>query len=978
MRRKRVWLWLPLALTVRAFGQPVLFPPVLRVGAPLGTTAPVTDTIVLSSAGSSAQDFDTAIRYSNGPGGWLSLSPASGRTPKKIVVSADPSNLPAGTYEAQILATVGPLHLSAWTSVLFTVAPAASNPGGLGVSPSSLLFQGNSTSSDLTISVANAPGSGVQATPFSVYVNSTGWLTVVSQDATTPGAVKVRANLQGLSSGTYTASVTLTSAGGKSTVVPVTFVVPRNVPGQTVTLSVAQRALQFQHQSGAANPPSQTVIVSTDAAVYQQYTATASDPWIGVSPASYIAPSSTASATAPGLLYVAVNPTGLAVGTYTGKVTLASSGATGVELPVTLSVISTPVVNVNPSFISLDTDSQILTSNLSITGSTAFVFSAAVAPNTPWLTLAATGGVASPYGVDIGLSANVTGLPPGVYNSSVTITASGGTPKITVPVILTVTGVSVTAALQTSPKSLDFTVISGDKPAAQGIVVMSAQAVAQSFVASATAEAGWISIDPMSGQTPMQAKVTVSSDLAPGTYTGSLVFTPVPDGEATTVTVKYKVIARTLTATPSSLTFTQTQQGAAVLPQEVQISANAPSSFRIVSQPDWAKVQASILFTPAKLVVSVDPTGLDAGSYNGVIRLTGPGDLLIPVSLTVPAIPPPTVAPTSLAFAYELGAAAPAAQTLRIDNPSGSARFSAGAATESGLNWLTVSPTDGSTPGALTVRLNVALLTPGKHAGAITVRVDGAAARTLTVPVALTVTGTATDVRDILNSATMAPGPIAPGELVTIFGRGLGPLAPVSARPSSAGAYGVDLGGMRVYFDELPAPLLYAQEQQINAIVPYGVYGRATVRIHVESAAGYSLPIETKVADAAPGIFTLSPGARGQAAALNADNTANSASNPIDRGSVVAIYLTGEGQTDPPGQDGRIINTDFRKPLLPVTATVGGAEAEVLFAGSASSLVSGVCQVNVRIPDAVPPGAQPIEIRIGGIPTQGGVTITVR
>src|SRR5262249_52275454 len=129
---------------------------------------------------------------------------------------------------------------------------------------------------------------------------------------------------------------------------------------------------------------------------------------------------------------------------------------------------------------------------------------------------------------------------------------------------------------------------------------------------------------------------------------------------------------------------------------------------------------------------------------------------------------------------------------------------------------------------------------------------------------------------------------------------------------------------------------------------------------------------------AAPGIFTTGSSGRGAAAALNADATPNSVLNPAPRGSVIVLYVTGEGQTDPPGQDGRVISTDLRKPLLPVTATIAGVPAEVLYAGSASTLVSGLCQVNVRIPGSIDAGTQPMEIQVGGVATQNGVTIEVK
>jgi uncharacterized protein (TIGR03437 family) len=172
--------------------------------------------------------------------------------------------------------------------------------------------------------------------------------------------------------------------------------------------------------------------------------------------------------------------------------------------------------------------------------------------------------------------------------------------------------------------------------------------------------------------------------------------------------------------------------------------------------------------------------------------------------------------------------------------------------------------------------------------------------------------------------------------------------------------------------------LLSVRHDRINAIVPYALHGRTTARVQVEIQDKLSIPIEVKVVDSAPGIFTVSGLGRGQAAALNADFTPNSPLNPAPRGSVIAIYGTGEGQTDPPGQDGRILATDLRRPLLPVTALVAGRPAEVVYTGSASTMVSGVFQTNIRIPEDVEAGAAAVQIRVGTAESPPGVTIAVR
>jgi len=164
-------------------------------------------------------------------------------------------------------------------------------------------------------------------------------------------------------------------------------------------------------------------------------------------------------------------------------------------------------------------------------------------------------------------------------------------------------------------------------------------------------------------------------------------------------------------------------------------------------------------------------------------------------------------------------------------------------------------------------------------------------------------------------------------------------------------------------------------------MVPYGVFGRASTNIVVEYAGVQSNPVPFVVSNAAPGIYTLNQAGNGPGAIINQDGvTVNGAATPEKRGNIISVYMTGEGQTNPAGQDGVIIQpTGLKKPLLTVTATVGGVDAPVLYAGSAAFLVSGVMQVNLQIPTTVTPGSSvPIVISVGGTPSQTGVTVAVQ
>src|SRR5205085_1102206 len=117
----------------------------------------------------------------------------------------------------------------------------------------------------------------------------------------------------------------------------------------------------------------------------------------------------------------------------------------------------------------------------------------------------------------------------------------------------------------------------------------------------------------------------------------------------------------------------------------------------------------------------------------------------------------------------------------------------------------------------------------------------------------------------------------------------------------------------------------------------------------------------------------------GQGAVLNQNTTLNSPNNPEAKGRVLVLYATGEGQTNPQGNTGRIIGSDVRSPVSPVSVRIGGRPAAVEYAGSAPGLVAGTFQVNVRIPQDAPSGsAVSIELQVGQAISQAGVTVAIQ
>jgi uncharacterized protein (TIGR03437 family) len=232
----------------------------------------------------------------------------------------------------------------------------------------------------------------------------------------------------------------------------------------------------------------------------------------------------------------------------------------------------------------------------------------------------------------------------------------------------------------------------------------------------------------------------------------------------------------------------------------------------------------------------------------------------------------------------------------------------------------------------------------------------------------------------IQNAASYATGAVSPGEIVVLYGAGLGPSALATSQvDSGTGLLQTTVAGTTVLFNDTPAALLYTSANQVSAIVPYEITGSATAEILVNYQGQNVAAVgAVTVAPSAPGIFTVNSGT-GQAAALNQDGSVNSVTNAAAAGSTIVLYLTGEGQTAPPGVDGKIATAaPYPAPVLPVTVTIGGQPATYAYAGAAPGEVAGVMQINASIPMGVAGSTVPVSVQIGTVSTQNGVTIAVQ
>lgn len=979
---------IPVILSVAGASPLTAAPGQLTFSYVIGGTPPSPQNLSVTAVTGGEINFGVTASTTSG-GNWLAVTPVSGQTPATLSVSVNTTGLAPGTYAGTITLTP-PAGTGGALQVPVTLTVNASP--SLNVNPTSLAFYyqtGGALPSQQILSLTT-PGASIA---FSVSAtSSSNWLVVTPVSGFTPGDLTVGVNasiVQALGQGRYEGSIQITAPGASNS--PVTVPVTLTVSPYPL-LSVSPASLTFDVQPGGSAPAQKTLHVSSSSASspitfsVSTTTTTTGVNWLTASPSS---------ATTPATINVGIGPSGLtlAPGTYTGSVVL-TSGAAGnspLSVPVTLNVSNVPVLVATPNnltFVYQIGRSLPAGKSVSLTSTgVPITFTASAASTGNWLSINQTSGTTP---ATLGVFVNPTGLSAGQYDGTITLTPqTSGAATQTIQVRLLV---SANALLSVSPDYLSFNFSPGGTTLLQQTLAVASTSDPLNFTVTwseTTGPSGWLAVTPLSGQTPSNLMVYANAAaLAPGIYDGSITVTAA-GANAQSVPVRVTVTTgNTVAVSPTSLRFEQPMGGAAPAAQTIRITSSGASlnfsASATTEVGNWLSVTPTAGSTPGTISVSVNGAGLSQGTYRGTVTIVAVGAAnspqTIPVTLTITAAQTMAANPTSLSFSFQQGGSAPPAQKITVTSTGGSLNFSVSVSTTSGGNWLSASPTSGATSAEVTVSVNPAGLAPGTYNG--TVRLESAAASNSPVTVQVTLTVTALVVGPIsavVNGASWVAGPVAPGEILTLGGTNLGPTTPAGLRLTPAGLVDTTLSDTRVLFDGIPAPLIYVSRNQINCVAPYGIAGRVTTRVQVEYQGVRSDPLELRVADTAPGIFTLDASGRGQGAILNQNFSVNGPNNPAAKGSVVMIYATGEGQTNPPGRDGEVTGSVLRRPIRDVMVTIGGVPARVEYAGSAPGFVAGVLQVNVVVPENAPSGnAVPVILTIGGVSSPATVSMAIR
>ncbi len=512
----------------------------------------------------------------------------------------------------------------------------------------------------------------------------------------------------------------------------------------------------------------------------------------------------------------------------------------------------------------------------------------------------------------------------------------------------------------------------------------------------------WITVTPTTGSLSATLTVRVNpTTLGTGVYDASVDVTVL--GVITTIPIILDVVTAlpTLTLSPASVnlsTASTAVQGTVTL----TTTGTAITFTASVTGAPWLTLDpnstAGVVLPggPVTLTFTADPTTLSPQSkvYSGLIVIVATGvpaanktqNVIVnfTVDSSLPTItllwPNPVQANTGAVTLWITGANFYSGTTVKANNTS--------------LTPTLLSPTQ------IQVVVPAGLLTvPGTNVAMVVTNPLGGGS---SAPAPLNVSNAPT-IQAVLNAASYAAESVSPGEIVALFGQGIGPPNPVYMTISN-GYVNQNVGGLLVIVGSnvngyQSAPLLYADPNQVTVQIPYGVQPGPGQTIQISNGTVVAnLPNGSTITVGvnAPGIFTADGSGIGQAAAEVYSGATglytglNSASNATTATDTVVLYLTGEGEylTPSGAHTGYIIPPPTPPATLPPqmpaaiapTVTIGGVAAPVVYAGAVEGSIIGLLQINVTVPSGITPGNSLVVVTFPatGNTTQAGVTLTTK
>ncbi|MFN0101042.1 MAG: BACON domain-containing protein [Bryobacteraceae bacterium] len=540
-------------------------------------------------------------------------------------------------------------------------------------------------------------------------------------------------------------------------------------------------------------------------------------------------------------------------------------------------------------------------------------------------------------------------------------------------------------SVKVSPAALVFTFQEGAAtlPAAQTLAVSAASSGAVATVQVSSGGSLWLAFTPLSGKTALSVKVSVNPTSLPvGQYAGTITLsTPETGGDPVTVpvTLNIKSPPSDLKVAPATLSVTYRLGDAAPPPAFIYLTTTGGllSFTAAVTGAKWMRV------TPASgavfpgfrtgVAVAVDVADLTPGTQKGTVTLSAPDAVTkttsVAVNLTVQ--PGQAVATTLWPPRIIRGAVD---STVTITGQ----RFFSGTTVKSGNTALKTTILG---PNVLTAVVPSSLLANPGTVPIVAANPDpgGGAAQVLN----LEVLPPGPLLLAVVNAASQRPAPIAPGSVFTLYGSGLGPDT-LTAFDGSTPSVPAAMSGTRVLLNGSPMPVIYSSARQVSAAGPNDLVPDRPFMLEVEYNGVKSLPFPVLSAASAPALFTTNGAGTGNAAAfqidpVKGDFTLNSDKTPATKGAILVLYATGVGPPLPIPLDGLVATEASTISIANVSVLLGDVVAEVLYAGAAPGLITGIVQINARVPEGTPTGkAVPITLKVDNAASPAGVTLNIK
>ena len=298
-----------------------------------------------------------------------------------------------------------------------------------------------------------------------------------------------------------------------------------------------------------------------------------------------------------------------------------------------------PITEINPknlnfSGVAGDNNPPAQTIEISNLGAGALNWTASV--NVPWLAVSPVNGTAPST---LSASVNTTGLAPGTYLGTITISSTNAlNPQLNVPVTLTI---SPTLTVNLPLGDFRFGHLVGTTPPGNRVLTLiNNHSAPQSWTASD--DAPWLTINPTSGTTPTNPVVSVNTTgMQPGLYNATITIIPTNVPHSPLRVPVLLIIDNAYTASPTPLRFITRFGGENPDSQTTEIMPTNPlhNDWTTSATASWLIVNPANGSGRSILTVSVNSEGLAPGVYNAAVAVRSPAapdfPTLIPVTLTV-------------------------------------------------------------------------------------------------------------------------------------------------------------------------------------------------------------------------------------------------------------------------------------------------------------------------------------------------------